>query len=321
MSSLKTEPLVSAIVCVYNAGPYLRAAIDSLVAQTYKNLEILVLDDGSTDGCMSVMKEFTDPRIRVFAQENHGKPATMNRALDEIVRGDFYIIHDADDLSHPRRVEAQLSCMLENPDVAGVFSGHELILDGHHVAPTSRFKDAATCKREIDNFIMPGHDPTAMYRMSLVGDYRYEPTFFLGEGFDYILRVGERYPMMSVGECLYSYRIHLESITKSNPDLREKLVHEVLRRACARRGIDYASRFGHEFGRKRSNRDFDNNLAAHFMDSACDLRRNGNFFASVQTGLNCVWLHPFDFHYHKALVYSLSPRWFIRKVRRNGHGF
>jgi glycosyltransferase involved in cell wall biosynthesis len=314
-----TSPLVSVIVCVYNAGEYLRPSLVSLLAQTYRNLEILVLDDGSTDGCMETIADVRDDRMQIFRQENHGKPATMNRALG-MMKGEFYAVHDADDLSHPQRIELQLAALLSHPNVAAAYCGHELILDGKRVAPTGRFKDIAACKQDIDDFRMPGHDPTGMYRWSLVRDYRYDPTLFLGEGFDYILRIGEQHPMIAVGECLYTYRIHRESITKRNPELREKLVHEVLKRTCARRGIDYTERFPEsESRRKRQNRDFDNNLAAHFMDSVCDLRRCGAISASLLTGLECIRLHPLDLHYHKAFLYAISPRWLIRRVRRNGY--
>lgn len=310
-----TTPLVSVIICVYNAGQYLRPSIQSILSQTYRNLEVLIIDDGSTDAAMETIRDLTDPRIRWFEHANRGKPATMNRAI-ELMKGEFYAIHDADDLSHPRRVELQLACMLENPDVAAVYCGHELILNGRRVAPTSRFKDRAACRQDIDSFRMPGHDPTGMYRVSLVKDFRYDPTLFLGEGFDYIMRIGEQHPMMAVGECLYTYRIHLQSITKRNPELREKLVHEVLRRTCARRGLDYMRSFPPAKNRRRrQNRDFDNNLAANFMDSVVDLRDAGRYAEAFRTGLMCVRLQPTDPHYYKALLYSVLPAAIRRTLR------
>jgi glycosyltransferase involved in cell wall biosynthesis len=67
------QPLVSVIMCVYNAGGYLRPAIESVLAQTYGNLELLIVDDGSTDGCMEEVGDLlADPRVRVIRQANAG---------------------------------------------------------------------------------------------------------------------------------------------------------------------------------------------------------------------------------------------------------
>src|SRR3954468_10176203 len=89
-------PLVTVVMCVYNAGEYLRPSLLSIINQTYRNLDILIIDDGSTDGCFgSVQDLLADERVRVIYQENATKPVAFNRALDQI-RGEFYAIQDAD---------------------------------------------------------------------------------------------------------------------------------------------------------------------------------------------------------------------------------
>src|ERR1700733_3555257 len=105
---MTNNPLVSVIMCVYNAGSYLLPAVQSVLAQTYQTIELLIVDDGSTDGCMECIQKIEDPRIRIIRQKNKGKPAAMNVALAEM-RGEFYALNDADDLSHPRRIELQLA--------------------------------------------------------------------------------------------------------------------------------------------------------------------------------------------------------------------
>jgi len=313
----RADPLVSVIVCVYNAGPYLRPAVESLLLQTYSNLEILLVNDGSTDGCVDSLADIDDPRLRIIHQQNKGKPAAMNLALDE-ARGHFYAISDADDLSHPQRIAKQVAAMKAYPDVAAVYCGHELIIDDRQIAPTFRAKDFAACRRDIDRFLMPAHDPTGMYRISSVGDVRYDPHLPIVEGFDYMLRVGERSPMMVLGECLYTYRIHWESVTKKNPALRNRLVLEVLRRACARRGLDFEACLACDLQQRTggTNAERDNGIAAHCMESACDLKHAGRRWEALRVGLQCVRLHPFDFHYHKALIYAATPCSFMTGSRR-----
>src|SRR5262249_46667806 len=208
LTSIKINPpLVTVVICVYNAGEYLRPSLLSIMEQTYRNLDILIIDDGSTDGCFeSVQDLMADSRIRVFHQANATKPVALNRALDR-VQGEFYAIHDADDISYPSRIESQVRALLNRPQLAAVFCGNELILNGRSMAPTFATKCEADCKLEIGAFRIPALDPTGMFRMSLVGHIRYEASLPIVETFDYILRVGEQYPMIVLGECLYGYRI------------------------------------------------------------------------------------------------------------------
>ena len=119
-------PLVTIVMCVYNAGEYLRPSLLSVVGQTYRNLDILIVDDGSTDGCFeSIQDLLSDVRIRITRQANAGKPVAFNRALD-MIRGEFYAIQDADDISHPDRIEKQVRAFLDKPELAAVFCGNSL---------------------------------------------------------------------------------------------------------------------------------------------------------------------------------------------------
>jgi glycosyltransferase involved in cell wall biosynthesis len=316
-NDLLKSPLVTVVMCVYNAGEYLRPSLSSIIGQTYRNLEILVIDDGSTDGCIGSIEDLlADSRIRVVHQANATKPVALNRALDQ-VRGEFYAIQDADDISYPRRIENQVHALLNRPQLAAVFCGNELILNGRSVAPVFASKCEDDCKREIEMFRMPALDPTGMFRMSLVGDIRYDASLQVAETFDYILRVGERYPMMVLGECLYGYRILPNSLSRRDPILREQFVVDATRRACNRRGLQYDEVFsGDVNGIHRSqNSILDNNIAAHFMKSVLDQRREGYRLAALGTAWECVRLHPLDPHYYKALVYALTSPSFVDYVR------
>lgn len=300
--------LVTVVICVYNAGEFLRPAVESVLTQTYTNLEVLIVDDGSTDDCMSTIADLQDPRIRILRQDNKGKSAAMNYALAEL-KGEFYVIQDADDLSLPRRIELQLQCMHDHPEVAAVFCGYELILDGQHVAPTSTEKDSAQCRRDIEEMRMPAHDPTAMYRVSMVGDFRYDEALRIAEGYDYILRVGERFPMWVLGECLYSYRINVETLTKSDPLVRQRLQREATRKVFERRGLAYDDTQLPEVSdpRRIKNKDLDNDIVAHFMVSTLDLRRAGRWGAAAHAASTCLALHPLDPYYFKPVVYTILP--------------
>jgi glycosyltransferase involved in cell wall biosynthesis len=315
-------PLVSVIVPVYNAGPYLREAVQSVLAQTHRDWEMWLVDDGSTDGCVGAAADLlNDPRIHVLRQPNSGKPTALNAALRRI-NGDFYAILDADDVAHPARLERQVAALLSEPDVGTCFVGHELLIGGRRLAPRMRAKGRSECKADIDAMRMPGHDPTAMYRRALVKDILYEPSLPVVEGYDHILRVGECHPMVVIGECLYSYRVHPNSVTRQNVERRRSLVREVRRRACERRGTDPREWVSPDLPLRRvTNRDRDNNLVAHLMESVLDLRSARRYGEALRVSIRSASLHPLDPAYFKPGVYAVAPmRWIEAWRARRGSG-
>lgn len=305
------SPLVSIVVCSYNAGEFLVPALRSAVDQTYRNIEILVVDDGSTDGSVDrAMESVTDQRIRWIRQENTGKPRALNRALTEL-KGEFYAIQDADDLSHPQRIQRLLETFHKDPSLAAVFSGHDLIIGSRHMAPKMREKSPERCAADIEAMRMPAHDPTAMYRVAMVAGVEYDLRLPVGQGLDYILRVGEQHPMRVVGQPLYSYRVHPKQITRQNPSTRDNLVQQVHQKARKRRGLpelDTQPTRGAPRG--------DNNLAASFIDSVLDQIAAGNRCGAIQTALACIGMRPGDPQYWKAVAYAVSPRTLLLLARK-----
>jgi glycosyltransferase involved in cell wall biosynthesis len=288
-----------------------------MVNQTYRNLDIIIVDDGSTDGCLDTITDLLDDnRIRVFRQENATRPVALNRALD-LVQGEFYAIQDADDISEPTRIQKQLEAMLHRPHLAVAFCGYCLFTNEKCVAPLLTPKEETECKADIDALRIPAHDATGMFRMSLIGDMRYDSSLPFVEACDYVLRVGESHPMMVLGDCLYGYRWHPNSLTMSDPQRRDRMVTRMLERACERRGQSYSSTFPQGRHRKYRSRNsvLDNDIASVFVVSALSQRQVGRRWGAVKTGLQCARLHPFDPYYYKALVSALVPARLLRFIR------
>ena len=110
-------PCVSVIVPVYNVAPYLREALDSVVGQSYRNLEIIIVDDGSTDGSAEICDEYrSDPRVRVIHQENRGLSNARNVGLD-VSSGVYIAFLDSDDAFHPDFIQKMVD-KIEDADVA-----------------------------------------------------------------------------------------------------------------------------------------------------------------------------------------------------------
>ncbi len=114
------QPLVSVILPAYNAERFLGRALRSALAQTYPHLEIIVVDDGSTDRTAEVIRSFTDARVRSLSQPNRGQGAARNLGIRESA-GRYLTFLDADDVYLPQKVERQVECLTGHPDRAVVF--------------------------------------------------------------------------------------------------------------------------------------------------------------------------------------------------------
>ena len=115
-------PLVSVIIPAFNAGESLRETLESAARQSWQHLEIIIVDDGSTDQTARIAADFcaADERAKLISQSNHGVSAARNRGIAE-TRGAWIAPLDADDLWHPEKVERQLAAARANPDAGGSF--------------------------------------------------------------------------------------------------------------------------------------------------------------------------------------------------------
>ena len=132
------EPLVSVIIPTFNRAYCVGQAIDSVRAQTYQNTEILVLDDGSTDGSRDLIEQSFagDARVRYFFHENRGVTATRNRGL-ALCHGDFVALLDSDDTWSPWKLELQLACLQQHPEIGMVWTDMKAVGLGGEVISQS----------------------------------------------------------------------------------------------------------------------------------------------------------------------------------------
>jgi glycosyltransferase involved in cell wall biosynthesis len=120
-------PLVSAAIITHNRAHYLEGAIASVLDQSFRDLELIVVDDGSTDDTEAVVARHRDPRIRYVRQQHSGKAAARNTAVAH-ARGEFLAFCDSDDLWYPHRLARQISAFRRHPDV-GMVHGHVTVID------------------------------------------------------------------------------------------------------------------------------------------------------------------------------------------------
>ena len=132
--SLKRNPKVSVIMTIYNAGPYLKEAIDSIVAQTFDDWELIAIENGSLDESPAILTGYKDGRIRVFAlPKNIGRTPALRYALQQ-AQGEYIAVLDADDVSHPERLKKQAAYLDQHLEVGLVGSWAEQINERNKVS-------------------------------------------------------------------------------------------------------------------------------------------------------------------------------------------
>jgi glycosyltransferase involved in cell wall biosynthesis len=121
------DPKISVLLPVYNAERFVSIAIQSILAQTYNDFELLIIDDGSTDDTARILRRFQDDRMRVVTHAgNHGLSATLAEGL-QMARGDLIGRQDADDWSYPERLAKQVAFLVAHPHVAVVGSQARIV--------------------------------------------------------------------------------------------------------------------------------------------------------------------------------------------------
>ena len=135
-----TTPRVSVVMPVHNALPYLKEAVDSLLTQTFADIEIVALDDQLTDGSGEFLQSITDPRMRAVRCGKQGVARLRKEGLN-LARGQYYAAMDADDVSLPWRIERQVAFMDKNPEIVACGS-QAIVIDGAGNEPAAAWVPA-----------------------------------------------------------------------------------------------------------------------------------------------------------------------------------
>lgn len=240
---MSAAPRVSILLPMHNAARFLRPALDSILAQTFGDWELIVIDDASTDDSLSIVRDYDDNRLRLLRNENNvGIAASLNRGWDD-ARGELIARMDADDISLPERLAKQVSYMQAQPDVA-VCGALALDIDeqGELVAPR-----IVPHGRFVQLFFWrpsPIIHPLAMIRNR--AEWRYDAGVQTAQDFDLWLRIGRRHRLDNLPEVLLHYRVHPGSVS-------------------ARRGSEQLQSCFSSFSRHVGGADYEEFLALNFV--------------------------------------------------------
>lgn len=199
-------PAVSVLIGSYDNAGTLRAAIDSILAQTVRDLELIVVDDGSTDATAVVARSTGDPRVRYLGLEHMGIARSLNEGM-RAARAPVIAIQDADDWSEPARLERQLALLGERPDVAVVGCRmREVGPDGALLAPRTTFR-AGDVGAALPHFNPIPNSCAAFRRDVVLGLGGYDPRWRYAAEHDLWLRVAERHVVFALEEELATRRM------------------------------------------------------------------------------------------------------------------
>lgn len=234
-----SQPLVSIIMPVYNVERYVKEAIDSALNQTYPHLELIVMNDGSSDGTADICRSYTDPRVRYYENPaNMGVLRTRNEAL-KLVRGEYVAWLDSDDISLPTRLEKQVSFLEANPDYVMCGTLHQDIDGEGRPLLKSYFpctdKDLRSFLLLVNSFC----NSSTMVRGPLMQELRFAEDCEVAEDYDLWIRLAQQGKLANIPEFLTLYRVHGNNISITKKDRMFAIVKTLAGRILTDAGVHY----------------------------------------------------------------------------------
>lgn len=243
------KPLVSVILPAYNSSKYITYTINSLLNQTYDNIEIIVINDGSKDDTEKIVTSYTDSRIKYFANDsNYGLSYSTNRGLS-LAKGEFIAHADHDDISTPFRIKRQVEYLQKNTDITGV-STSVIHINSKITAPKNCIDEdliVTSNPTEVNFESMWGgilSNPTLLYRKSILDNM---PSWFDEkmkvsadmDFFEKTFKAGAKW--VTVKNKLLQYRRHQSNTSRNLTELKIIEKHNVLKESTKRLINDVSS--------------------------------------------------------------------------------
>ncbi|MEX0774378.1 MAG: glycosyltransferase [Phycisphaeraceae bacterium] len=302
-----TEPQVSVLMPVYNDRRYLPAAIESILRQTFKDFELIVIDDGSTDGSEEILRGYAerDARVRLVRRPNKGYVYSLNEAIG-MARAPLLARMDSDDISPPDRFAVEIAYLAAHPEVVCV-GGYYGLMDYRGRFLTTM--TPPTDHQAIDQELLAGHTPlchtSVMMRRDAVEKVgRYDLTMALADDLDLWLRLAEVGQLAIVPQPMVCVRMRRDSLSGQQPDRQLEVARRACEAAWRRRGI--SGRFEPtDTSRPLSNRRSRMRFSLLYGWWAFS---SGRRSTAALYGLKCLTLAPWHLEGLRLLVCALVKR-------------
>lgn len=229
------SPTVSVIMPTLNNGAYIQRAVASILEQSFEDLQLIIVDDGSSDGTVSRIREFTDDRVCLVQRADEtGVTSARNEGFRRS-SSQYVAVHDGDDWSNPNRLRKQVEYLDENPEVALVGTGAYLVDKDSNIQSRRHVLESPSLTeiKAHNEFV---HGSVLMRRDALKEAGGYDEWFDLAEDYDLWLRLADKYEVRNIDEPLYYFRQHDESLYGSN--LEEIMLYHLLAVRKVELGLD-----------------------------------------------------------------------------------
>ncbi|MEE4023012.1 glycosyltransferase family A protein [Gordonia sp. PKS22-38] len=231
----RRNPQVTVLMPVYNAAGYVADAARSILAEPVDDLELLVVDDGSTDESVAELTSLQDERIRVVSQPNSGLVAALNTGLGE-ARGTYLARMDADDLSVPGRIAAQVRWLEDRPGAVACGTDYEMF-----GAVTGRVRLPRTDRGCRERLLLGSCHcgASVVLRRTVVetARLRFDPDFPHAEDYEFFTRLAAYGELGNVPMVGYRYRMHDDQVSSRHVDVQRSVHLRVAARYAARIGM------------------------------------------------------------------------------------
>ncbi len=208
-------PKISVIMPVYNASKYLFESINSILNQTYRDFEFIILNDSSTDDSLLILQKFQiqDNRIILINKENNVGPATLRNEGFELAKGEFIALMDADDISDLTRFEKQIE-VLKNESIDLCATNYTKFGESISDEYVKHFEFHNEIKL---NFLFGCYiaNPTVMLRKKIINGMKYDSTFFPVDDYELLSRLITNHTFYNIQESLLKYRWHETNISQT----------------------------------------------------------------------------------------------------------
>ncbi len=208
---------------VYNSEKYLQEAVDSILNQTFKDFEFIIINDGSTDRTKEILESYQDHRIILINQENMGLTKSLNKGIS-LAKGEYIARQDADDISLPERLEKQLEFLERYNNITLLGTAVKIIDEKGIYIHTRKYPIDYSSIRKFIKKDNPFSHGSVMFRRKCfleMGGYR--EIFFIAQDYDLWLRFAEKYEVANLSTPLYIRRFNPLSISLKNIVLQRRM--------------------------------------------------------------------------------------------------
>jgi len=220
------EHLISIVMPVYNAAPFLKAAVDSLLVQSFCDFELIVVDDASTDASLEILFSYDDSRLIILKNmTNLGNYPSRNKGMS-VAKGKYICVMDADDIAMPERLEIQYRFLETHPDILACGSAYRII--GEEGIHTS-IQDYESIRKAllINNCFL---HPSVCFRADVFGKIgMYNESYIYASDYDFICRMALEGPVVNLSDALMQYRWHPEQITQAHRKEQKEFANVIRR--------------------------------------------------------------------------------------------